>query len=292
MDMWGQKAKRAVAYAVLALWGLVCLFPVYWLAITAFKSAKDIATGPVYLPFFDFSPTLAAWRYIFVGSSDKLVLRFINSCLVASVSAMIVLLASCMAVYGLTRLRYRLPWMRGIMPNRFILAGMIATRLLPPVVVVLPLYIMARLTHTLDTRFALIVTYSAVNLPVGLWLLYPVFGTRRCEQEESALLDGASQFTVLFSILMPMIAGSIAAAGILVFTLCMNEYLLAVYLASDQAMTLPPWIAGQMSIREGQVASPDEEWANFSAASLLLILPLMLFAGLAQRVLGRMATFK
>ena len=159
-------------------------------------------------------------------------------------------------------------------------------------VLVLPLYMMAQATSLLDTRLALVITYAAYNLPVAIWLLQPVFGARLSEQEEAAQLDGASHCSIFFTIVLPMFAGGIAAAGVLVFILCMNEYLFAAYLATDKAMTLPPWIAGQIAIREGQVASPEEEWANFSAASVLLIAPLLLFGGFVQRVLGRTARWK
>lgn len=283
---------RLITYGLLGLWSLVCLFPLYWLFVTSLKTGADVATGPRFLPFVDFTPVLDAWRFILIQSSDKLLPRFINSCLVASAAAALALLAGAMAVYALTRFRFHLPWARSVPANGLMMTGFLATRLLPPVVLVLPLYMMAQATSLLDTRLALIITYAAYNLPVAIWLLQPVFGSRRSEQEEAALLDGASHWSIFFTIVLPMFAGGIAAAGVLVFILCMNEYLFAAYLASDQAMTLPPWIAGQIAIREGQVASPEEEWANFSAASVLLIAPLLLFGGFVQRVLGRTARWK
>lgn len=280
---------RIVTYALLSVWSLVCLFPVYWLVMTSLKTGMDVATGPRFVPFVDFMPVLDAWRFILVQSNDKLLARFVNSCIVASASASLALLAGAMAVYALTRFQYHLPWNRSASANRLMLMGFLATRILPPAVMVLPLYMMAHVTGTLDTRLALIVTYASYNLPVAMWLLHPVFGSGRSQQEEAAMLDGASHGLIFFTIVLPMLAGGIAAAGVLVFILCMNEYLFAAYLATDHAMTLPPWIVGQMAIKEGQVASPEEEWANFSAASVLLILPLLLLGGFVRRVLGRTA---
>ncbi len=283
---------RLITYGLLGLWSLVCLFPLYWLFVTSLKTGADVATGPRFLPFVDFTPVLDAWRFVLVQSNDKLLPRFINSCIVASAAASLALLAGAMAVYALTRFRFHLPWWRSAPANGLMMTGFLATRLLPPVVLVLPLYMMAQATSLLDTRLALVITYAAYNLPVAIWLLQPVFGARRSEQEEAAQLDGASHWSIFFTIVLPMFAGGIAAAGVLVFILCMNEYLFAAYLATDKAMTLPPWIAGQIAIREGQVASPEEEWANFSAASVLLIAPLLLFGGFVQRVLGRTARWK
>jgi multiple sugar transport system permease protein len=171
-----------------------------------------------------------------------------------------------MAVYGLTRFRYRLPWTE--FGNKSILFAILATRILPPIVLVLPIYMMAYYTGTLDTRFALIFTYTAVNLPVAVWLLQPVFGKAATDQEEAAQLDGASHVQIFFTIFLPMVATSIAAVGLLIFVLCWNEYLFAVYLAGNQAMTLPPWLEGQVSMKEAQVGGEAEEWAHLSAATI------------------------
>ena len=174
-----------------------------------------------------------------------------------------------------------------VLGNRSILAAMLVTRVLPPIVMVLPIYLMAQLTGTLDSRFALVVTYTAVNLPVALWLLGPVFGDRASDQEEAAQIDGASHFYICFTILAPMAAAGIAAVGLLVFILCWNEYLFAAFLATDHAMTLPPWMVGQMSMKEAQTGSEAEEWAHLSAAAVVMIAPLLAFTALIQRFLGR-----
>lgn len=283
---------RVAIYLLLGLWSLVCLFPLYWLVLASFKSGEAIGTGPRYVPFVDFQPVLEAWSFILLTSNEHLFLRFFNSFFVASVSACLALLIGAMAAYGLTRFHIGLPCNMSRSANRTILMGIYASRILPPVVLVLPLYIFARLTGTLDTRLALILTYTSLNLPVTTWLLQPVFGKMRTEQEEAASLDGASHLTIFLTIVLPMMKGGLAAAGILVFILCMNEYLFSAYLATDHAMTLTPWIAGQLSIKEGQVASADEDIAHFSAASVLLILPLLAFGGFVRRVLSRTANWK
>lgn len=276
-----QLLAKTALYAILGSWTLVSLFPLYWVAVNSIKSGDDIMQGPRYLPFVDFTPSLGGWTFILTDASDNLVLRFVNSAIVASVSTLLCLWLGAMVVYGLTR--FRAPVMSG--ESYFI--AILATRVLPPAVLVLPLYIMALRTNTLDTRFALIVAYTAVNLPVAVWLLRPVLGVRASEQEEAAILDGASQFRIFFEVTVPMAAGGMAAAGLLIFILCWNEYLFAAYLAADQAMTVPPWMAGQLSLKEAQTGGDAEEWANLSAATLLMIAPLLVFTGLVQRVLSR-----
>jgi sorbitol/mannitol transport system permease protein len=85
---------------------------------------------------------------------------------------------------------------------------------------VLPIYMMAQYTGTLDTRFALIFAYTASNLPVAVWMLQPVFGQVATEQEEAAQLDGASHVRIFFTIVLPMVAAGIATVGLLIFILC------------------------------------------------------------------------
>ena len=284
--------KRALlasilTYAVLVFWSLVCLFPLYWVAVTSLKGEPEIMRGPFYLPFVDFTPSFDAWVSILTYVNDHLLLRFFNSAVVGITSTLLTVLLGGLAVYGLTRFRHRVPWTA--LGDRSIMTAILATRILPPVVVVLPIYMMAQYTGTLDTHFALIFAYTAANLPVAVWLLLPVFGNTATSQEEAAQLDGASHFRIFLTIFLPMVAASTAAVGLVIFILCWNEYLFAAYLTSDKVSTLPPWIVGQMSIKEAQVGGEGDEWPQLSAAIIFMIVPLLACTALAQRVLSRMA---
>jgi multiple sugar transport system permease protein len=183
----------------------------------------------------------------------------------------------------------RLPDHGPLIANDQIRFGILATRIVPPVVVILPLYMMAQRIGALDTHFALIAAYSAANLPVAVWLMMPVFGLAATEQEEAAQLEGASHVRIVFTIFMPMVAGSIAAIGLVIFVLCWNEYLFAAALTNDSVSTLPAWVIGQMSIKEAQVGGEGDEWPQLSAAILFMALPLVFFTVFVQRILGRTA---
>ena len=171
--------------------------------------------------------------------------------------------------------------------NTGIRIAILATRILPPVVIVLPIYLMAQYTGTLDTRLALVATYTATNLPVAVWLLHPVFGDAARDVEDAAQLDGASHFRIFREIAVPLAARGLAATGLLIFIMCWNEYLFSVYLATDHAMTMPSFLAGQMSVREQQAAADAEEWARLSGVIVLMTAPLILGTGLAQRFIAR-----
>jgi len=279
---------KVLTYALLVFWSLVCLFPLYWIAVTSLKGNLEIMRGPYYLPFVDFTPSLDAWVDVLTYANDHLLLRFFNSAVVAITSTLLTVLFGGMAVYGLTRFRYVVRWLPALR-NDGILFAMLATRILPPIVVVIPIYMMALYTDSLDTHFALIFTYTAANLPVAVWLLLPVFGNMATSQEEAAQLDGASHFRIFLTIFLPMVAASTAAVGLVIFILCWNEYLFAAFLTSDKVSTLPPWIAGQMSIKEAQTGGDGDEWSQLSAAIIFMITPLLACTAFTQRVLGRMA---
>lgn len=166
----------------------------------------------------------------------------------------------------------------------------LATRVLPPVALVLPLYVLAQATGTRDTLVLMIFVYTAINIPVATWLLLPVLGSEATEQEEAAQLDGASHLATFFTILLPMVRAGVVATGLIVFLMCWNEYLFAAYLTADKALTLPPWAVGQLSMKEAQVGGGAEEWAHLSAATIVMIFPTLVFAAFALKHLSRTAS--
>lgn len=271
--------RQIITYALLAAWSVICVFPVYWLAVTSIKPPEG--TEPRYVPFVQFMPDLAGWRFILLDQNESMSSGLVNSLLVATGASLLTLAVACLAVYALSRFQFPLGLARRIM------TAILVTRLLPPMVLALPLYMMAQMSGLLDSRTALVVTYSALNLPVAMWLLSPVFGERMTEQEEAARLDGASHLLVLRSVLLPMLKSGIAAAGLIVFILCWNEYLLATVLATDHAATAPVWLIGQLSMKEAQATAEAEELARFAAAASLLMIPLIAFAGAVHSGVAR-----
>jgi multiple sugar transport system permease protein len=277
---------KLVVYVLLGFWTLVCVFPLYWVFITSLKREADVANGPSYLPFVDFQPVFRAWRFIFADPYESMLWPALNSTIVAFGSTLITLLMSSAAVYGMTRFG------SGEQTRRdHWLFAILASRVLPPVAVVLPVWVMARYTGLLDTRILLMLVYAAVNLPVAVWLLRPVFGDGPSDQENAARLEGATHAFILWHVVLPMAAMGVFASGVLIFVLCWNEYLFAAYLTTDHAITIPPYLVGQMSIKEAQVGSEAEEWANFSSATVAASVPLLACTALVQRFLGRIGLF-
>jgi multiple sugar transport system permease protein len=157
---------------------------------------------------------------------------------------------------------------------------MISQRILPPVAVVIPIYVLFQKFGLLDTHAALVITYVAVNLPIVVWLMRDFFETVPMDLEESASLDGASRYRIFFTIVLPLAKPGLAATFLLVLILCWNEYLLALFLSTADAQTLPLLIAAQNATRGPQ-------WWYMSVLIIIMIVPVVAIAVFLQRFITR-----
>jgi len=277
---------RIAGYSVLCAWSVFCGFPIYWLALASIKPVEVLAAPPTYVPFMDFSPTLDAWRFILADPAENLVFNFANSLLIGIVAALVSLLAAGLAIYGMTRFPAPRQWCR-LVGHGPLMAMMLSVRVVPPVVLALPIYVIAAATGFLDTRTLLVGVYAAINLPVALWLLAPVFGRSATEQEEAALLDGASHAGIFFSVLLPMLLRPMGVTLLFLFVLCWNEYLFASYLTYDHAATLSPWMGSQLSMKEAQAGGEAEELSHMAAAAVFMAVPALILSVALHRALAR-----
>ncbi len=157
---------------------------------------------------------------------------------------------------------------------------MISQRMLPPIAVVIPIYILFQRLNLLDTRAALIITYVAANLPIVIWLMRDYFRTIPIELEECAAIDGASRHRIFYSIVLPLAVPGLVATFLFVLVFCWNEYLLALFLSGAKTQTLPYVISSQNATRGPQ-------WWNMSVLILIMILPVIAMAIALERYISR-----
>jgi multiple sugar transport system permease protein len=157
---------------------------------------------------------------------------------------------------------------------------MISQRMLPPIAVVIPIYILFQRLNLLDTRAALVITYVAANLPIVIWLMRDYFRTIPIELEECAAIDGASRYRIFYSIVLPLAVPGLVATFLFVLVFCWNEYLLALFLSGAKAQTLPYVISSQNATRGPQ-------WWNMSVLILIMILPVIAMAIALERYISR-----
>ena len=318
-------AGMALSYLALGIWTLVALFPLYWLLVTSFKLPIDVNMGPFYLPGIDFKPSLHAWEYILVGDlSNDTTRNYINTVVVAPISAGLALLLGTGAAYGLTRFQYQprlgailtfigclvlaifaitlgAPWQIALvasavlfiillqtvgrrfkrsLANNDIAFWLISQRMLPPVAVVIPIYVLFQRLNLLDTRVALIITYLATNLPIVVWLMRDYFQTIPFELEECAAIDGASRYRIFWSIVLPLSVPGLVATFLFVLVFAWNEYLLALFLSGARSQTLPLTVAAQNATRGPQ-------WWYMSVLILIMIVPVIAIAIALERYIAR-----
>ncbi|MFQ6057975.1 MAG: carbohydrate ABC transporter permease [Anaerolineae bacterium] len=164
--------------------------------------------------------------------------------------------------------------------NNDIAFWLISQRMLPPVAVVIPIYVLFQRLHLLDTRAALIITYVASNLPIVIWLMRDYFQTIPVELEECAAIDGASRYRILWSVVLPLSVPGLVATFLFVLVFAWNEYLLALFLSSSRAQTLPLTVAAQNATRGPQ-------WWYMSVLILIMIVPVIGMAIALERYIAR-----
>ncbi|MEM7488371.1 MAG: carbohydrate ABC transporter permease [Pseudomonadota bacterium] len=169
----------------------------------------------------------------------------------------------------------------GRLGNGDILFWMISQRILAPVVVVVPIYMMFQTVGLLDTHIAIILTYAVVNLPIVVWLMYDFFASIPRDLEESAQLDGATMFTVFREVVLPLSRPGLAATTLLVMILAWNEYLLALFLSTAEAQTMPILVAAMNAGERGIL------WWTMSAVIVVMILPVLALAVVLQRFISK-----
>jgi multiple sugar transport system permease protein len=165
--------------------------------------------------------------------------------------------------------------------NGDILFWIISQRILPPIVVIIPIYIMFQAVGLLDTHLALIIAYAVANLPIVVWLMHDFFASLPIELEESAQLDGSTRFGIFWDIVLPLTRPGLAATTLLTLILNWNEYLLAVFLATAKAQTMPFMVAAKNAGERGVL------WWEMCSIILVMIIPVIIMAIFLQRFIAK-----
>ncbi len=293
-----------VAVVIVLLLTVVYLIPLYWIGSTAFKPRSAATTVP---PTVFFKPELtpfvklftkrvqlrkvvpeekyaaAAWYEKLVYDAGERIItnspflnRFWNSIIIAGISTILALTLGTFTAYGF---------------SRFKLAGendwlffILSTRMLPPVVVAIPIFLMFRTIGLVDSHAGLILLYTAFNLSFCVWLMKGFMDEIPVEYEEAALVDGYTRFEAFWKIVLPQSATGIAATAVFSFITAWNEYALALMMTNRKAQTAPPFIPSQLG--SGMV-----DWTTIAAGTFIFLLPVAIFTFFLRKHLLRGVTF-
>ncbi|MFN8593055.1 MAG: carbohydrate ABC transporter permease [Thermomicrobiales bacterium] len=248
----------------------VTVVPFFWLISTSFKRQVDYLAYPP--QFIAPAWTLEGYQVLF--QQQDLGHFFMNSVVITLTSTALAVLLGALAAYSLARaqLPFRL--------NGILAFWMLLTRMYPAIATAIPYFLIMRDLKLLDTRLALIVTYTAFNLPFVVWLLIGFFEELPAELERAAMIDGCGVWERFWKIVLPLSAPALVATAILSAVLAWNEFLFAVMLTRVNAKTLPV-------VMSGFITDKGTQWDQMTALGVITVLPVLIFALLVQRYLVR-----
>ncbi|MBX3062220.1 MAG: carbohydrate ABC transporter permease [Anaerolineae bacterium] len=271
----------ALFYVVLLIIALIDIFPLLWIALSSFKTQLEI---------FKMPPTVFPEQFTWANYADALALLppgqqpvsdipsgLLNSVIISVVTTVLLLIISAMAGYAFGRINFP--------GRRTLLFVLLSLRMLPGIVLVVPLFMLATQLRMFDTRPLLIIVYTAFNLPFSVWLLSVFFQEVPQDLDDAARVDGCTKLSLLYHIYIPLSLPALATIGILGFMAAWNEFLFAVTLTSSiAAKTTPVALASMQSAFETR-------WAVMTAGAVLESIPALLLVIFAQRYIIQGLTF-
>src|SRR5579883_2570866 len=276
---------RALLAAALALAVIFFLFPIFWIVSTSFKDLRD-ADSPV-PHFFDFTPTLDNYRHIFVQTqqtatggttsvSTDFPHFFFNSIVIDVAATLLALVLGTLAAYGFSR--FPVP------AKNDLLFFILSTRMLPPVAVLIPIFLMYTNLNLVDTYHGMILLYTTFNIPFAVWMMKGFIDEIPREYEDAAMVDGYTRFQAFYKVIVPQALPAAAATSVFLLITVWNEFLSATQLTQTATRTAPPGIAAAQTM--GGI-----DWGLISAVSTLFVLPVVIFTFLVRNYLLRGVTF-
>ena len=265
MSMSNRSRKRLLdflQFLVILLTAIIILVPIYWIVSGAFKQQVDIFQLKLL-----FTPTLDNFKIIF-KSPYNLFDKLVNSTLVALSTVMITIPLATLAAYSFSRFRMK--------AEKVMFVTILATQFVPAVVIVLPFFILFRDIGILDTRLALVLVNLSLIMPFAIWMIKGFIDGIPLDTEEAALVDGSSRIQVVLNVVIPMALPGVITAGIFCFILAWNEFLFALIITTNKAVTLPVGLS-LFHAEEGVL------WHLISAAGIMIMLPMFVLATIIQK---------
>ena len=298
------KTQKWVAGILVVSYTVLTLLPLLWIIATGFKTPADAISYP---PKLLFSPSLegyvnlftsrsrvtpddlaalgapATWYDAIVRQYDMVITgpsrygeRFLNSVIIGFGSTFLSVFLGTIAAYAFSRFKVPL--------KDDLLFFILSTRMMPPIAVAIPIFLMYRQLGLNDTHLGMILLYTAVNLSLSVWLLKGFIDEIPVEYEEAALIDGYTRFQAFVKVVLPQAATGIASTAIFCLIFAWNEYAFAVLLTSGEAQTAPPFIPTI-------IGAGGKDWPAVAAGATLFLVPIMVFTILLRKHLLRGITF-
>lgn len=260
----GKRLFAVSVYAALIALTVAFLFPLIWVLGLSLKTRLQVFATP---PLFVWSPTLE--NYAAVLQQADFLRAFLNSLIVSAGAVSLSLAVGVPAAYAFARFPFR--------GRTFLFFALLAMRMLPPIAVLVPMYILFSKLGLTTTRLSVVLAYSTFSLPLVVWVMRGFFEDLPKELEESAWVDGASRYAAFTRVVLPLVRPGLVAASILCLQLAWNDFLFSAVLTNNATRTLPVL----MAVFTGGDSGTD--WGGMTASGVLVILPVIIFSFAAQR---------
>jgi multiple sugar transport system permease protein len=263
---------------------IVYLIPVLWIVLTSLKQWEDVQSVP---PRFVFPPTLDNYTHLgvnrvfdqsgsHIAGDSGFFLKIANSAIIGLVSTFFAVGLGLLSAYAFSRFRVK--------GKNDLLFFILSTRMMPPVVVVIPIYLMYGALGLRDTYLGMILLYTVFNLSFAVWLLKGFVDEIPREYEDAALVDGYTRFQAFCKVVLPQCVTGIAATAVFCLITAWNEFAFALILTDQRAVTAPPFIVSRLG-------SAGTDWGQIAASTVIFVLPIAVFTFLMRNHLLRGITF-
>ena len=268
--------KKTLKIAFITFWSLFVLSPISWAVVTSFKPPAAVNNGATFIPWVQFKPTLDGWKDILgISGYSNLIPNLINSVIITTFATLFSVIFGGLAAYGLSRFSYG--WKHYKNPD--IIFFFVSQRIMPPVVLAIPFFILLKGLHLLDTHVGMVIVSVSGLMPIVVWLLVDYFNQIPKEIDELAMLEGCNPISAFRRTILPLSKPGLTVAATFAVIFAWNDLFFALNLTFTNAKTLPAAVVAL----NGTVTP----FWTLSASALFTIFPLIWFAFIAERFLSR-----
>ncbi len=273
-----RKLYITLKYLFIGLWSMFVVAPFLWALSTSFKDFNSVTGGATYIPWVDFEPSLEGWRVLLRSPAQggvNIVEPYFNSIAVTCSASFISIFLGTLAAYALSRFTFK----AGFIKNSDITFFFISQRIMPPIVLSIPFFIMLGKLGLLDSMVGLVMVYVVLLMPIAVWIMVDFFNKVPREIDETALIDGCNPYQAFYKVVLPNSVPGLIVAGMFCMIFGWTDFFFAFILTFTEVQLLPVAIVS--------LNSSITPWWSLSASALVSVAPLIIVAFIVERYLSK-----
>ena len=273
-----RKIYITLKYLFIGLWSMFVVAPFLWALSTSFKDFNSVTGGATYIPWVDFEPSLEGWKVLLRSPAQggvNIVEPYFNSIAVTCSASFVSIFLGTLAAYALSRFTFK----AGFIKNSDITFFFISQRIMPPIVLSIPFFIMLGKLGLLDSMLGLIMVYVVLLMPIAVWIMVDFFNKVPREIDETALIDGCNPYQAFYKVVLPNSIPGLIVAGMFCMIFGWTDFFFAFILTFTEVQLLPVAIVA--------LNSSITPWWSLSASALVSVAPLIVVAFIVERYLSK-----